>query len=70
MMHYGNFGGMHLIWWFFWVIMLVWIFATPFDIPGQRNKRDTPLDILKKRLARGEISKEEFVETKKIFEQT
>lgn len=73
MMHYGNFWGMHLLWWFFWVILLVWIFATPWDIPGQRTKtrttKDTPLDILKKRLASGEISKEEYEEKKKIIEQ-
>lgn len=68
-MHYENFGGMHLIWWFFWVVMLIWIFATPYNIPGQRNKKDAPLNILKNRLARGEISKEEYEENKKIIEQ-
>lgn len=40
MMHYENFGGMHLIWWFIWVIMLIWISATPYNIPGQRAKKD------------------------------
>ncbi len=68
MMHYENFGGMHLIWWFLWIIMLVWIFATPWNIPGQRTRKDTPLDILKKRFAAGEISKEEYEEKKKIIE--
>lgn len=69
-MYYENFGGMHLIWWFFWVVILVWIFATPYDIPGQRTKKDTPLDILKKRFASGEILKEEYDEKKKILEQS
>jgi putative membrane protein len=62
------FYGMHLIWWFIWVILLFWIFATPYDIPGQRRKKDTPLDILKKRYARGEINTEEYQEKKKILE--
>jgi putative membrane protein len=63
-----SFWGMHLVWWFVWGILLVWIFATPYDIPGQRTKKDTPLDILKKRLASGQIEKEEYREKKAILE--
>lgn len=59
---------MHLIWWFAWFILLLWIFATPYDIPGQRKKKDSPLDILQKRLASGKITNEEYHEKKKIFE--
>jgi len=68
MMYYGNFGGMGLIWWFIWMIMLFWIFATPYDIPGQRKKKDTPLDILQKRFASGSITADEYQEKKKILE--
>ncbi len=64
-----HYWGMHMLWWVFWVIMLIWIFATPYDLPGQRRKKDTPLDILKKRFATGEITKEEFEEKKKFLEQ-
>ena len=68
-MFYNNYyGGMHFVWWFIWVIMLFWIFATPYDIPGQRRKRDTPLDILQKRFAAGDINNEEYKEKKKILE--
>jgi putative membrane protein len=63
-----NYGGMHLIWWFLWMILLVWIFATPYHIPGQRSKKDTPLDILKKRFASGQINEEEYQEKKKFIE--
>lgn len=67
-MHEGyHFGGMHFIWWFIWVLLLIWIFFTPYSIPGQRAKKDTPLDIIKKRLASGEISNEEYQEKKKIL---
>ncbi len=71
-MHYYNshFGGMHFIWWIIWIGVLIWIFATPWDIPGQRTKKDTPLDILKKRFAMGEINKEEYEEKKIIIMQT
>lgn len=64
-----HFWGMHMLWWVFWVIMMLWLFATPYDIPGQRTKNDTPLDILKKRYVKGEITKEEFDEKKKFLDQ-
>ena len=63
----GNFGGIHLIWWIIWVIILLWIFATPWSIPGQKRRKESPVDILKRRFASGEISKEEFEESKKIL---
>jgi putative membrane protein len=68
-MHFynGHFGGMHLIWWIVWVVLLVWIFFVPVDIPYQKSKQESPLDILKKRFAKGEISKEEFEEIKKTL---
>ena len=65
----GHFWGMHWVWWIFWILVIIWIFATPYDIPGQRTKRDTPLDILQKRFAKGEITKEEYKESKKILLQ-
>ena len=48
--------------------MLIWIFALPYRIPFQRYKKDSPLDILQKRFASGEITNEEYQEKKKILE--
>lgn len=62
-----NFLGMHLGWWFLWGILLIWIFVVPYDLPGQRNKKIFPLEILKSRYASGEISYEEFQEMKKYL---
>ena len=46
-MFYENYyGGMNIIWWVIWAALLVWIFAIPYDIPFQRNKKSSPLDIL------------------------
>jgi putative membrane protein len=63
-----QFWGMDIIWWGVWLFLLFWIFATPFSIPGERKKKDTPLDILKKRFAAGQISEHEFRVNKKTIE--
>lgn len=69
-MHFfdGHFGGMHFVWWIIWFILLVWIFFVPYDIPYKKSKNEDPLAILKKRFAKGEITKEEYEESKKILE--
>ena len=63
-----NYWGMNLIWWLIWIVLLFWIFATPYNIPWQRMKKDSPLDILKKRFASGEINTVEYEEMKKTLE--
>lgn len=63
-MYDGHFWGMHWFWWILWVIILFWIFIIPYDIPGQKSKKETPLEILKKRYAKGEITKEQFEQMK------
>ena len=63
-----HFGGMHLMWWFIWGVMLFWIFFTPYTIPGQGKKKGSALDILNRRLASGEIKNEEYTEKKKLME--
>ncbi len=65
----GHYWGMHFIWWIIWVVFIFWIFFTPWDVPGQKTKKETPLDILKKRLATGEITTDEFEERKKLLEK-
>ena len=68
-MYYGyHFWGMHLIWWFIWIILLFWVFFTPYEIPGRR-RRDNALEILQRRFASGEITKEEYEERKAIIER-
>jgi len=59
---------MSMIWWFIWGIFIFWIFFFPYNIPGQRYRKDSPLDILRKRFASGSISNDEYLEKKKIIE--
>lgn len=60
MIYNTSFLGMDPIWWIVFLIIIVWIFVVPFDIPGQRNRKDAPLEILKKRFASGDMTAEEF----------
>ena len=68
-MVYTHYWGMNMIWWFIWMVVVFWIFALPYDIPGQRSKKETAFDILQKRFAAGEINKEEYQERKSILEK-
>jgi putative membrane protein len=67
MFNNSNFWGMDVIWWFIWMGLIFWIFATPYNIPGQRRRKDGPLDILQKRFAAGEITNEQYQESKAIL---
>ena len=51
------------------MVIIFWIFAIPYDIPGQRKQKDKPLAILKKRLASGKITLKEYEEMKKSIEK-
>ncbi|WP_298393291.1 SHOCT domain-containing protein [Flavobacterium sp.] len=63
------FLGMDIIWWILWVVVLFWIFATPYAIPGERRRKDSALDILNKQLALGKIKLEEYEQKKKLIEK-
>ena len=62
------FGGGGFMMFFWWVLIIAGIVFLVKWISGQKtqtNNEDTALEILKKRYASGEISKEEFEEKKK-----
>lgn len=55
----GPFWGMHLFWWAFWIFAMVSVFG--FNVPERTrvNSLD-PRSILKRRLAKGDISEDEY----------
>ncbi|MCG2751422.1 MAG: SHOCT domain-containing protein [Desulfobacteraceae bacterium] len=69
---YGGYGGIFM--WLFWIIIIVIIAYLIFNrTKGSGNGfltlGETPLEILKKRYAKGDIQKEEFERMKKELEE-
>jgi len=62
-----HFWGMHSFWWIFWLILILWAIKTSRKNSCQQTNDGTPLDILKKRFAKGEITKEEYEDIKKTL---
>lgn len=63
--------GMHMLWWLFWILLLVsfFSFVTPVPRKKARLNRLTPLDILQRRYAAGEITTEDYEERKARLER-
>lgn len=69
MLHsYGDIGffGMHMFWWIFWFALLVGgvSFFEPVARSQNKKHRSSPLEILQKRYANGELSDEEYEKKK------
>jgi putative membrane protein len=71
MFHNGWFFGMHLIWWLFWIILIVLFFSllSPLRRRTARGDRQTPLEILQRRYAAGELSTQDYEERKARLER-
>lgn len=72
MFHDGFFMGGMWFGWIFWIIIIGAVIYLIVRLNNQNSRftqhSETALDILKKRYAKGEISKEEFEEKKKDIE--
>lgn len=69
-MHYNygdaGFFGMHMFWWVFWIILMVGGMSLfePVSRSQSRNRKSSPLEILQKRYANGELSDDEYEKKK------
>lgn len=63
-----HFWGMHAIWWIIWLLFIAWVLFT-FTRYGREKDRDSSYDILRQRFAKGEITKEQYEEAKKVLEE-
>ncbi len=64
-------GGMHGLWWIFWVVLIgVLVFYGWGRRGGIRGRpRETPLDVLQRRLASGAVSPEEYEKRKALLDR-
>ena len=65
-LHDGWMWGMHLGWWLVWGLLIagvVWAASRKQNVPSH-SERETPLEVLKRRYADGEITTEEYEERK------
>ena len=58
-----GFMGMHAFWWLFWIVLIVVLFTLA--KPGKGSRRQlSPVELLQRRYAAGEISDKEYEERK------
>lgn len=65
-------GGMHGLWWIFWVVLIVVLVFVGWGrrAEGRREPRETPQEILQRRLASGEVSPEDYEKRKALLDQS
>ena len=63
--------GMHAFWWIFWIILIVLILFGGRGRSERRHDRgrETPHEVLRRRLANGEIKSEEYEQSKALLDQ-
>ncbi len=74
-MLYSGYGfmGMHIFWWFFWVIAMLIFFS--WLVPVRRStwheyqQRESPLEVLQRRYASGEMTTPEYEERRAVLER-
>jgi putative membrane protein len=65
-----SFWGMHALWWLFW-ILVIFLAVVAFTSGSERivRRRETPLELLQRRYAAGEIGEKEYEERKATLER-
>lgn len=69
---YGYYmGGMHTLWWVFWLVLLVGLVYAVWSPDRRRRRQDkeSPLEILQRRLAKGEITPEAYEKAKALLDR-
>lgn len=63
----AHYGGMHFLWWIFWLALLALLFFTPWG-SNKRATKNSLLHTLRRTYAEGKISTQEFEERKRVLE--
>lgn len=63
-------GGMHALWWVFWLLLIVAVVGVVrWAARDRRRDRETPLEVLQRRLASGDIDPEAYEKAKALLER-
>ena len=64
-------GGMHGLWWIFWVVLMGVLVFYVWGRPGEqrRRQRETSQEVLQRRLANGEITPDEYEKRKALLDR-
>ncbi|MDH3208959.1 MAG: SHOCT domain-containing protein [Burkholderiaceae bacterium] len=64
-------GGMHALWWLFWLVLIGVIVFYGWGSPSvqRRRPRETPHEVLRRRLANGEITPQQYEERKTLIDR-
>jgi len=63
--HSGWFFGMHLVWWLFWIVVTVGVWAAiTRSAAAPAPKTESPLEVLRRRYAEGALTTTEYEERK------
>lgn len=64
-------GGMHWVWWIFWIALVGVIVFYGWGRPSEqrRRPRETPHEVLRRRLASGEITPDQYEERKALLDR-
>ena len=70
-MNYDTMMGGHALWWVFWIaVVIALLFWVQRGYPGHpKPPPETPHEVLRRRLANGEISTDEYEQRKTILER-
>lgn len=70
-MFYGYMWGMHALWWVFWLVVVVALLYWVRDGGRERSggTRESPHEVLRRRLAQGEIGAEEYEQRKALLDR-
>lgn len=62
-------GGMHGAWWIFWILLVGALAFFAWGQPGRRRRRETPHEVLQRRLANGEITPDDYEQRKALLDR-
>ncbi len=64
-------GGMHGMWWIFWVVLISLLVFYGWGRPSEqrRRSRESPREALQRRLANGEVTPDEYETRKSLLDR-